>query len=120
MEFIKSSGSVGSATPVIWVGVSQGGTNLYRSTDGGSTWTGVSTNGAPSNYMPHHAAQDGLGNMYITFCDAPGPNGVSVGVVRKFNLTTLTSIDVSPPTGQGGFAGVTVDAKTRTWSPSAP
>ena len=110
VEFIKSSGTPGSATPVIWVGVSQGGTNLYRSTNGGAAWTAV-TNGAPSNYMPHHASQDGLGKMYITFCDAPGPNGVSAGVVRKFNLTTLTSIDVTPPTGQGGFGGVTVDAE---------
>ncbi len=108
VEFIKSSAAVGSATPVIWVGVSQGGTNLYRSTDGGATWTGV-TNGVPSNYVPHRAAQDDLGNMYVTFCDAPGPNGISAGVVRKFNLTTLTSIGVTPPTGQGGFAGVSVD-----------
>ena len=108
VEFIQSSGTPGSATPVIWVGVSQGGTNLYRSTDGGSTWTGV-TNGAPSNYVPHRAAQDGLGNLYVTFCDAPGPNGISAGVVRKFNLTTLASMDVTPPTGQGGFAGVSVD-----------
>ena len=108
VEFIKSSGALGSPTPVIWVGVSQGGTNLYRSTDGGVTWTGI-TNGASSIYMPHRASQDGLGNMYITFCDAPGPNGVNSGVVRKFDLTTLTSIDVTPPTGQGGFAGVSVD-----------
>ena len=108
VEFIKSSGAVGSATPVIWVGVSQGGTNLYRSTDGGATWTGVA-HGAPSNYVPHRAAQDGLGNMYVTFCDAPGPNGISAGVVRKFNLATLTSMGVTPPTGQGGFAGVSVD-----------
>lgn len=111
VEFIQSSGTPGSATPVIWVGVSQGGTNLFRSTDGGVTWTSV-TNGAPSNYMPHHAAQDGLGNMYITFCDAPGPNGVSYGVVRKFNLSTLASIDVTPTTNeQGGYGGVTVDAE---------
>jgi hypothetical protein len=112
VEFIKSSGSPGSATPVIWVGVSQGGTNLFCSTDGGSTWTGINTNGVPSGYMPHHASQDGLGNMYITFCDAPGPNGVSAGVVRKFNLATLASTDVSPVAiglEQGGFGGVTVD-----------
>jgi photosystem II stability/assembly factor-like uncharacterized protein len=108
VEFIKESGTPGNATPVIWVGVSQGGTNLFRSTDGGATWTGVA-NGAPSNHMPHRAAQDGLGNMYVTFCDGPGPNGISAGVVRKFNLTTLASINVTPPTGQGGFAGVSVD-----------
>ena len=109
VEFIQSSGTPGNATPVMWVGVSQTGTNLFRSTDGGVTWTGIATNGVPTNCMPLRAAQDGLGNMYITFCDAAGPGGISAGVVRKFNLNTLTSINVTPPTGQGGFGGVSVD-----------
>jgi hypothetical protein len=109
VEFIQNSGTPGSATPVIWVGVAQTGTNLFRSTDGGATWTGLATNGVPTNCMPLRASQDGLGNMYITLCDGPGPNGISSGVVRKFNLTTLTSINVTPPTGQGGFGGVCVD-----------
>jgi hypothetical protein len=109
VEFIQNSGTNGSATPVIWVGVAQGGTNLFRSTDGGVTWTGMATNGVPGNHFPLRAAQDGLGNMYITFCDGPGPNGISAGVVRKLNLTTLASISVTPPTGQGGFGGVSVD-----------
>jgi hypothetical protein len=109
VEFIRNSGTPGSATPVMWVGVSQTGTNLFRSTDGGVTWTGIATNGVPTNCIPLRAAQDGLGNMYITFCDAAGPGGISTGVVRKFNLTTLTSINVTPPTGQGGYGGVSVD-----------
>jgi hypothetical protein len=109
VEFIQNSGTPGSATPVIWVGVAQGGTNLFRSTNGGVTWTGMATNGVPGNHFPLRAAQDGLGNMYLTFCDGPGPNGISAGVVRKLNLTTLTSISVTPPTGQGGFGGVSVD-----------
>jgi hypothetical protein len=109
VEFIKDSGTPGSATPVIWVGVAHGGTNLFRSIDGGVTWTGLATNGVPGNHMPLRASQDGLGNMYITFCDGPGPNGISAGVVRKFNLSTLSSINVTPPTGQGGFGGVCVD-----------
>ena len=109
MEFIRSSGTPGSATPVIWVGVSQTGTNLFRSTDAGLTWTGIATNGVPTNCLPLRAAQDGLGNMYITFCDAAGPGGISTGVVRKFNLTTLDSLNVTPPVGQGGYGGVSVD-----------
>jgi hypothetical protein len=109
VEFIQSSGTPGSATPEIWVGVSQTGTNLYRSTDGGVTWTGVPNDGVPANCMPLRAAQDGLGNMYITFCDAAGPGGISTGVVRKFNFNTLSSINVTPPTGQGGYGGVSVD-----------
>ncbi|HSH95166.1 MAG TPA: hypothetical protein VK968_13525, partial [Roseimicrobium sp.] len=108
VEFVRSSGTPGSATPVIWVGVSQTGTNLFRSTDGGLTWTGIAA-GVPANCMPLRAAQDGVGNMYVTFCDAAGPGGISSGVVRKFNLTTLASTDVTPPVGQGGFSGVSVD-----------
>ena len=95
VEFIQSSGTPGSATPVIWVGVSETGTNLFRSTNAGLTWTGIATNGVPANCMPLRAAQDGLGNMYITFCDAAGPGGISTGVVRKFNLNALTSSSLS-------------------------
>ncbi|MEO7101624.1 MAG: hypothetical protein ABI162_19900 [Luteolibacter sp.] len=113
VEFIKSSGVNGSATPEIWVGLSQGGDNLYRSTDGGNSWS-VVPNGAPSTHMPHRAEQDGLGNLYVTFNDGPGPNDVSAGTVRKINLTTLASTDVTPPLGQGGFGGVSVDKQNPT------
>ncbi|MBW8780309.1 MAG: fibronectin type III domain-containing protein [Verrucomicrobia bacterium] len=125
VEFIKSSGVNGSATPEIWVGVSQAGNNLYRSTDGGASWSVVSS-GAPSSYMPHRASQDGLGNMYVAFNDAAGPNDVGAGAVRKINLTTLASTNATPPTGQGGFGGVSVDKQHPTtlvvctmnrWSP---
>lgn len=113
VQFISSSGTSGTATPVIYVGVSQTGTNLYRSTDAGLTWQPVMISGLLATHMPHHAAQDGLGNMYVTFCDAPGPNGISAGgsggSVWKLNLTTLAAVNVTPPTGQGGFAGVSVD-----------
>ena len=113
VEFIKSCGTNGFATSTIYVGVSQTLTNLYRSTDAGSTWQPVLISGLSTNHIPHHAAQDGLGNMYLTFCDAPGPNGISAGgtggSVWKLNLTTLAAVNVTPPTGQGGFAGVSVD-----------
>ena len=110
VEFLKSSGSPGSATPTIFVGVSQPGTNIFRSTDGGTTWTNITPSGLSSTQMPHRAAQDGLTNMYITFSDGPGPNSISAGSVWKLNLSTLAVSSVTPPTGGGGgFAGVSVD-----------
>jgi hypothetical protein len=111
VEFIKSSGTPGTATPTIFVGVSRPTTNLYRSVDGGANWAHVPTV-APTNEMPHHAAQDGLGNMYVTYNDNCGPNNITTGRVVKVNLSTLASSDVTPPKNafaQGGFAGVSVD-----------
>ncbi len=112
VQFVKSSGSPGSATPVIFAGLSQTGNNLYRSADGGTNWSLVS-NAGPSTQMPHHAAQDGLGNMYITFNDTCGPNdNVTTGAVCKINLSTLASANVSPTKQsweQGGWGGVSVD-----------
>ena len=113
VEFIKNSGPPGGATPVIFVGVSQtnANNNLFMSTNGGVTWTNVSTV-APATQMPHHAAQDGLGNMYVTFNDNQGPNNITAGSVIKLNLSTLASTLVTPPKpsgAQGGFAGVSVD-----------
>ncbi len=112
VQFVASSGTPGGATPVIFAGVSQTGNNLYRSPDGGTTWSLVS-NAGPVAQMPHHAAQDGLGNMYITFNDTCGPNdNVTTGAVYKINLSALTSTDVSPikqPDEQGGWGGVSVD-----------
>jgi hypothetical protein len=130
VEFIKSSGTPGSATPTIFVGVSRGGTNLFRSTDGGATWANVPT-GLTTNLMLHHATQDGLGNLYVTFNDNQGPNNITTGKVCKVNLSTLVFSDVTPPknpSAQGGFAGVSVDRQNpntvvvstmdRWWAPS--
>jgi hypothetical protein len=112
VQFVKSSGSPGSATPVIFAGLSQTGNNLYRSPDSGTNWSLV-PNAGPATQMPHHAAQDGLGNMYITFNDTCGPNdNVTTGAVCKINLSTLASANVSPikqPGEQGGWGGVSVD-----------
>jgi len=112
VQFVKSSGSPGSATPVIFAGLSQTGNNLYRSPDGGASWSLV-PNAGPATQMPHHAAQDGLGNMYLTFNDTCGPNdNVATGAVYKINLSTLGSADVTPirlSGEQGGWGGVSVD-----------
>ena len=114
VQFVESSGTPGQATPVIFAGVSQTGNNIYRSTDGGTNWSLVA-NAGPSTQMPHHAALDGLGNLYLTFNDTCGPNdNVATGSVCKVNLSTLTSVNVSPvkqPGEQGGWGGVSVDAQ---------
>jgi hypothetical protein len=116
VQFIPTSGAPSSPTPEIFVGVSQGGSNLFRSMDAGLTWTNVPTistsNLVTGLQLAHHAALDGLGNMYLTFNNNQGPNNITNGVVLKLNLSTMTFTDVSPPKdpfAQGGYAGVCVD-----------
>lgn len=107
--FDKSSSSSGTATKTIYVGVMQTGTNLYKSTDGGATWTAVS--GQPTNLMPHQAARASNGIIYLSYSDASGPNNVGAGAVWKLNPASNAWTNISPPAGQGGYGGISVDAQ---------
>ncbi|KAA3439456.1 T9SS type A sorting domain-containing protein [Rufibacter hautae] len=108
--FDKRSGSSGSATQILYVGVLRmGSTNLYRSTNGGSTWEAVP--GQNTNYMPHHAEIAADGTLFVTYANSPGPNGATAGAVRKFNPATGAWTDLTLPAGQGGFAGLSLDAQ---------
>lgn len=96
-------GPAGSKT--IHVGVADKTTSLYRSTDGGGTWQAIP--GQPTGQLPHHGVLSGDGSLYVTYTDAPGPNGVKAGSVWKYNGSWK---DISPIPGNGfGFAGLAVD-----------
>jgi hypothetical protein len=107
VQFVKSTGKKGKPTPEIFAGVSQTGSNVYESTNGGSNWTPVYSS---STLMPARASQDGVGNMYMTLNDATGPNGISAGAVIKLNLSTLSASTVlSTPSGwEYGYGSVSV------------
>jgi hypothetical protein len=121
VEFDKSSGSAGTATPVIYVGVSLDTKALYRSIDAGKTWTLVpnipakatvkyaSGSSSPTAVLAMHGAFDGKGNFYVTFGDNPGPNSISWGGLYKLNISTGVWTDVSPTRDQGGFSGISIN-----------
>lgn len=98
----------------IYVGVSDKTTGLYQSIDGGATWKAVA--GQPTGFLPHHGVLSGDGSLYVTYGDAPGPNGMSDGAVWKVDTKTGTWANVTPiKPGEGdkfGYAGVSVDAKS--------
>ncbi|RSM87522.1 carbohydrate-binding protein [Kibdelosporangium aridum] len=99
-------GPAGSKT--IYVGVADKATSLYRSTDGGTTWKAVP--GQPTGHLPHHGVLSGDGSFYVTYTDAPGPNGVTAGSVWKHTPSDGAWKDISPIPGTSfGYAGLAVD-----------
>ncbi|MFC8664486.1 1,4-beta-glucanase [Streptomyces sp. NPDC057199] len=109
-----------------------GTANLYRTTDG-TAWEAVP--GQPSGTaakVPIRAAYDThTRELYVTYANAPGPNGQSDGSVHKLRTATGTWADVTPvkpggttdggtahtfSSGGGsadsfGYGGVAVDAR---------
>ncbi|MBZ3904130.1 beta propeller repeat protein [Streptomyces griseiscabiei] len=96
--------------------------NLFRTKDG-TTWEAVP--GGPTGVsakVPIRAAYDRHSReLYVTYANAPGPNGQSDGSVHKLRTTDGRWTDVTPvkpggTTGDGsadtfGYGGVDVDAR---------
>ncbi|MFF5142635.1 1,4-beta-glucanase [Streptomyces sp. NPDC013157] len=90
--------------------------SLYRTTDG-TAWEAVP--GRPtgtSAKVPVRAAYDRHAReLYVTYADAPGPNGQADGSVHKLATGTDRWTEVTPvPPGGGdtfGYGGVAVDAR---------
>lgn len=120
VDFIKASGASGSATPIIYVGVSDPVTNLYRSADAGVTWQPVP--GQPTGLYPSHGPLGPDGSIHISYGNDVGPNNITTGAVWKYtpppNSTptlggTWSNITPPPPSyatnGTYGYGCVAVD-----------
>jgi hypothetical protein len=110
--FDKKSGTAGNGSSTIYVGVAAttAGTNLYRSTDAGASWTLVTGSGPPSGLMPHHGVLASDGNLWIAYNSSSGPNSISSGAVWKLNTTGDTWTNVNPTGHGGGIGGISVSA----------
>lgn len=97
----------GGNTQTIYAGVSRtGSSNLYKSSDGGSTWSTVT--GATTSYMPQRAVLDSNRNLLITYADKEGPwNGSNGQIWKLSNTGTLTNI--TPAGFSTPFGGIDVD-----------
>ncbi|MFF1680897.1 WD40/YVTN/BNR-like repeat-containing protein [Streptomyces sp. NPDC058256] len=98
-----------------------GTANLYRTTDG-TAWQAVP--GQPSGTsakVPVRAAYEAhTRELYVSYANAPGPNGQSDGSLHKLRTTTGKWADVTPAKPGGttadgsadtfGYGGVAVDA----------
>ncbi|AHM63515.1 xyloglucanase [Flammeovirgaceae bacterium 311] len=109
-----ASGTDGNASQTIYVGVSRTGNNLYKSTDGGATFSAVS--GAPATYMPHRAKLATDGTLYITYGNGAGPHGhwalpepMDKGQIWKFNTQASTWSNITPSGISRAFGGISID-----------
>ncbi|GHH96211.1 sialidase family protein [Streptomyces capillispiralis] len=91
--------------------------HLFRTLDG-TTWEAVPGQpSGPSARVPIRAAYDRhTRELYVTYADAPGPNGQSDGSVHRLRTGSGEWTDVTParPDGAGdtfGYGGVAVDAR---------
>lgn len=108
--FDPASGKPGAPTPVLYAGVSTRETSLFRSTDGGKSWSAVP--GAPSGLRPSHMHRAGDGDYYLTYGDEPGPDTMSKGAIWRFEPASGKWTDISPIAGwraNFGWGDVAVD-----------
>jgi len=112
--FDKSSGSAGTATRTLYVGIAAtSGETLYRSTDSGATWAPVP--GGPAGLMPVQGALDGAGNLVLTYANGPGPKNITAGAVYKLTPASTTWNNITPlaPSASQpfGYSGLAIDPR---------
>ncbi|MEH1092484.1 cellulose binding domain-containing protein [Micromonospora sp. CPCC 205739] len=113
VSFDKSTGTPGTATKTIYVGVADKENPVYRSTDAGATWERIA--GQPTGYLAHKGVVDPVGgHLYIATSDTGGPYDGGKGDVWKFSRATgaWTRISPIPSTSTDnyfGYSGLTID-----------
>ncbi|MFJ9630014.1 cellulose binding domain-containing protein [Streptomyces sp. NPDC101175] len=111
VTFDESTGTSGSATRTIYVGVADLAGAVYRSTDAGATWSRVA--GQPTGYLAHKGVLDAVnGCLYIAYSDKGGPYDGGKGQLWRYATATGTWTNISPVAEADtyyGFGGLTVD-----------
>ncbi|MFI5910419.1 cellulose binding domain-containing protein [Dactylosporangium sp. NPDC051541] len=113
VTFDKRSGTAGNTTQTIYVGVADKDNTVYRSTDGGTTWSRLA--GQPTGYIAHKGVLDTSGGyLYISTSDTGGPYDGAKGDVWKYNTATGAWTQISPIPSSStddyfGYSGLTID-----------
>lgn len=81
--------------------------NLYKSTDGGATWSEIAD--APQGIMVQRMKYNGARKIVITYANTEGPwnNNRSTGGIRVLDMETDTMTDITP--ASKGYGDVVID-----------
>ena len=110
----RGGSAAGSTTIYVAAATTAAGSNLYQTTDGGTTWTEIA--GGPTGLMAHHASVGSDGTVWLAYGNNYGPfNTVSglelIGQVWKYSATGSWT-NVTPSSNWGGMGGgISVDAQ---------
>ncbi|RXW14751.1 hypothetical protein EST38_g11104 [Candolleomyces aberdarensis] len=108
VTFDSTTGTSGSATPRIFVGVAnKDSQSIFVSNDAGNTWSAVA--GQPTGFIPHKGVlSSSEKTLYISYSDGAGP------VMYKYDIASGTWTNITPVSGGDlyfGFGGVAVDSQ---------
>ncbi|MEV5432081.1 cellulose binding domain-containing protein [Streptomyces sp. NPDC052701] len=111
VTFDESTGTSGTATKTVYVGVADQDNAVYRSTDAGATWQRLA--GQPTGHLAHKGVLDAEnGHLYLAYSDKGGPYDGGKGRLWRYTTATGTWTDISPVAEADtsyGFSGLTVD-----------
>ncbi|KAI5121827.1 hypothetical protein M0805_003261 [Coniferiporia weirii] len=115
VTFDSTSGTSGTATPRIFVGVaSLGEDNIFVSEDAGETWSAVA--GQNNTFIPHKGVLSPAENtLYVSYSNGGGPYDGTLGSVYKYDISSAVWTDITPVSGSDlyfGFGGLAVDIQT--------
>jgi len=105
--FDPNVGTAGNPTQEIFVGETStaSGTNLFETTNGGTSWTEVTgTGSAPTGWMVERAAMASDGNLYLAYADDQSPTEPDNGGVFRYNTSTGVWANISPVVPQRSSA----------------
>ena len=97
--FDPNGGTAGDPTQEIFVGEQStaSGTNLFETTNGGTSFTEVTgTGSAPTGWMPNRAAMASDGNLYVAYANDQAPTEPTNGGIMRYNTATGVWANVSP------------------------
>jgi photosystem II stability/assembly factor-like uncharacterized protein len=111
VAFMPSPGDR-DVTETIFVGAVSRDHPIYASVDRGKNWSPVA--GQPTGLIPHQLKVSGP-NLYVTYGNNPGPNGMTDGAVYRYANGVWTDITpIHPNSGNEkgfGYAGLAIDPK---------